>query len=48
MARHLGLGIVAEGVETREELDFLLENYFARPMPAGEFIEFIRGQGCGT
>ena len=56
MAQHLGLGIVAEGVETREELDFLLEKgcdvfqgyYFARPMPAAEFSDFIRKRGCKT
>lgn len=56
MAQHLGLGIVAEGVESREELDFLLEKgcrifqgyYFAQPMPAQEFRDFIRRQGCGT
>ncbi|MDH3355742.1 MAG: EAL domain-containing protein, partial [Chromatiales bacterium] len=48
MSHNLGLELIAEGVETREEMEFLLENgcdnfqgyYFARPMPAGKVIEF--------
>ena len=44
MAGKLGLGVVAEGVETREQLSFLLANhcdviqgyYFARPAPIDE------------
>ena len=46
MARHLGLRIVAEGVETQEQAEFLfqggcdcLQGYlFARPMPVGEWL----------
>ncbi|GGC61875.1 putative bifunctional diguanylate cyclase/phosphodiesterase [Undibacterium terreum] len=47
MAKHLGLRVVAEGVETREQADFLiasgcdsLQGYlFARPMPVSEWLE---------
>ena len=46
MARHLGLSVVAEGVETSEQLDFLLEKgcqayqgyYFSRPLSAEDFM----------
>ncbi|PVX34350.1 PAS domain S-box-containing protein/diguanylate cyclase (GGDEF)-like protein [Janthinobacterium sp. 78] len=46
MARHLGLRVVAEGVETQEQADFLvahdcdgLQGYlYARPMPLADFL----------
>ncbi|WP_228719870.1 EAL domain-containing protein [Methylococcus geothermalis] len=49
MARHLGLDVIAEGVETRAQVDILERygcrrfqgNYFARPMPKDEFIRFV-------
>ena len=49
LARRMHLSVVAEGVETREQLDRLLEvdcdyvqgYYFARPMPAEEFEQFL-------
>jgi len=49
MARHLNLTTVAEGVEDKEQLAFLESNhcdqiqgyYFARPMPADEFLQFL-------
>jgi diguanylate cyclase (GGDEF)-like protein/PAS domain S-box-containing protein len=49
MAHGLGLDIVAEGVETESQLRFLSSRkcqvmqgyYFARPMPADNFIEFL-------
>lgn len=45
LARWMKLGVVAEGVETREQLDFLSENgcdyvqgyYFSKPLPEDEF-----------
>ena len=50
MARNLGLDVVAEGVETENQLSFLrmqhcdhIQGYlFARPLPLGEFCDFIQ------
>lgn len=44
MARHLNMEVIAEGIETKGQLDFLLKNsckevqgyYFSRPLPAKE------------
>ena len=52
MGHHLGLDVIAEGVETNLELEFLLEHgcnayqgyYFSRPVPAHEFEQLIRNQ----
>ena len=52
MARHLGLRVVAEGVETQEQADFLiahdcdgLQGYlYARPMPLADFLAWLAGR----
>ena len=56
MAHKLGMKAVAEGVETREQLDFLLERdcdefqgyYVCRPLPADEIENFLNqpGKNC--
>lgn len=52
MAKKLGLKVVAEGIETQEQLDFLIlhrcdfgQGYLlGKPMPASDFLEFaIKG-----
>jgi diguanylate cyclase (GGDEF)-like protein/PAS domain S-box-containing protein len=50
MGKSLHMRVVAEGVETREQLEFLEEHecpeaqgyYFSYPLVAGEFAEFLR------
>ena len=47
MAKHLDMKIVAEGIETKEQVNFLQEIgcdliqgfYYARPMPVQDFEE---------
>jgi len=49
MAHNLNMRVVAEGVETEEELNFLRENHcdamqgflFSRPLPAADFENFL-------
>ena len=49
MARNLNLRVVAEGVETAEELEFLQTKecdeaqgyYFSRPIPPGQFAHIL-------
>jgi len=56
MARSLDLEVVAEGVETQEQLDFLrrtgctfAQGYlFSRPMPASALAERLAGRGSFT
>lgn len=56
MARWLRLPIITEGVETREQADYLKNlgacymqgYYFGRPMPAEEFEEILAGREIGA
>lgn len=53
LARRMHLRVVAEGVETKKQLDRLSETgcdyvqgyYFAKPMPVGDFERLMRDQG---
>jgi diguanylate cyclase (GGDEF)-like protein/PAS domain S-box-containing protein len=55
MGRNLGLEVVAEGIESQQQLDFLRSRdchfgqgrLFGEPMSAGDFLELLRAQGLG-
>jgi EAL domain-containing protein (putative c-di-GMP-specific phosphodiesterase class I) len=50
MGHVLGMEVVAEGVETREQLEYLKKHgcdavqgfFFSRPLPAGEIVNLLR------
>ncbi len=54
LAQSLGLGVIAEGVETKEQREFLAssgclayQGYFiSRPLPIGTFAQFVRDQAA--
>ncbi len=56
MARKLHLGLLAEGVETKEQIDLLQSigcdqvqgYYYARPMPEDAFFELLRSHNHGS
>ena len=49
MAKQLGFEVVAEGVETEEELELLRKEgcdsvqgfYYCKPLPYNEFVEYV-------
>lgn len=56
MGRVLGLSVVAEGVETRTQADWLVANgcdalqgfYFSKPLPVSDATEFFEERGAPT
>ena len=55
LARNLHLKVLAEGVETDEQLSILRDNgcdyvqgyYFSRPLPASELLPYLKNQNTG-
>jgi diguanylate cyclase (GGDEF)-like protein len=56
MAHELGKKAIAEGVESREQADFLIDNdcdfvqgyFYSHPLPQDEFLEFVEKQDFHT
>jgi diguanylate cyclase (GGDEF)-like protein len=56
MGKRLSLTVVAQGVETKEQADFLRKHacdefqgfYFNKPVPAHQFTELLEAQAAGT
>jgi EAL domain-containing protein (putative c-di-GMP-specific phosphodiesterase class I) len=56
MAHSLRLKVIAEGVETQEQLDFLTEHgcheyqgyFFRRPQPAEDFSKLLRDNAAAA
>lgn len=56
MGRSLSLTVVAQGVETRDQAEFLRQHacdelqgfYFNRPLPADQFGQLLQAQAAGT
>lgn len=56
MAKWLGMPVIAEGVETLEQADFLrsigceyIQGYlYSRPLPEGQYVELLSGSTIGT
>ncbi|MFA7399837.1 MAG: EAL domain-containing protein, partial [Sideroxydans sp.] len=56
LGHHFNLSVIAEGIETREQLDFLqtlgcdeMQGYFyARPLAENEFLRFVRDNNAAT
>lgn len=56
MSNHLGLDVIAEGVENREQRDFLVDKgcrkfqgyYFGKPMSATAFMEYLQKNKTDT
>ncbi len=54
MSKSLRLNVVAEGVENREQLEFLIDHecrevqgfFFSKPLPSPEFVEWLKGRGA--
>ncbi len=52
LGHRMGLKVIAEGVETAEQLDYLYQNdcdymqgyYYSRPLPAGQLIDLLQNK----